>query len=167
MSTSSAAASLGSAVHRLRYFAYGSNMAEEQMSSWCSDYRCLGAARLPDHRLAFVRDSPRWKAGAADVVRHRGREVWGVLYECSAADLASLDRKEGAGPALGYRRVAVEVELAARRRIRAITYVVISKAPRELPPLGAYVDLMLAGAREHGFPERYVEELQALRERAV
>lgn len=136
------------------------------MATWCNDYRCLGAARLPDHRLAFVRDSPRWEAGAADVVRHRGREVWGVLYECSTDDLVALDRKESTGPALGYRRVAVHVELA-NRRVRALTYVVISKAPRELPPLAAYVDLMLEGARQHGFPERYVQHLRDLRAHAV
>ena len=34
------------------YFAYGSNMAPNVMARLCPRHRCLGPARLDDHRLA-------------------------------------------------------------------------------------------------------------------
>jgi hypothetical protein len=138
-------------------------MAAVQMDDWCADHTCLGPARLPDWRLAFLRESPRWLAGAADVVPHRGREVWGVLYDLSPRDMAALDRKESSAGLLGYRRIAVEVEPVPRRRVRAITYVVIQKASRELPATAEYLGLMIDGGRNRGLPEHYLAGLERLR----
>ncbi|HEX6458542.1 MAG TPA: gamma-glutamylcyclotransferase family protein [Thermoleophilaceae bacterium] len=140
------------------YFAYGSNMASSQLAAWGTEHRALGPAELRDHRLAFLRRSIRWQAGAADIVRARGESVWGVLWELPFG-AAELDRKEAAGDA--YRRRAVEV-LHAGEAVTAMAYEVIEKEPEEVPPRPEYLDLMLAGAREHGLPEAWLARLQAI-----
>lgn len=145
------------------YFAYGSNMAESIMADWCGAHRFVGPARLDGFALVFLRDSVRWKAGAADVVPQPESVVWGALYELPEEDLAALDRKEFHGS--GYQRREVEVVVNGAGRRPAVTYEVIEKAPRELVPKLEYLDLLVAGARERGLPGDYVEWLEALPER--
>src|SRR4051794_35104449 len=140
------------------YFAYGSNMSSAQLRAWGTAHRALGAAELPDHRLAFLRRSVRWKAGAADIVPMDGESVWGVLWELPFG-AAELDVKESAGHA--YRRRPVEV-VHEGEPVRAMAYEVIDKAPRELKPRPEYVQLMVDGAREHGLPEVWLKRLEAI-----
>jgi hypothetical protein len=139
------------------YFAYGSNMASSQLIAWGTAHRALGPAELRDHKLAFLRRSVRWKAGAADIVYSPGESVWGVLWELPFG-AAELDVKESAGKA--YRRRPVKVVLDGER-VEAMAYEVIDKQPHELEPRPEYVDLMVSGAREHGLPDEWVERLEA------
>jgi hypothetical protein len=139
------------------YFAYGSNMASSELEAWGAEHRALGAAELPGHRLAFLRRSIRWQAGAADIVPAPGESVWGVLWELPFGP-GDLDAKEAAGDA--YRRRPVEV-LVDSSPLVAMAYEVIEKEPREVPPRREYLDLMLAGAREHGLPETWVHRIES------
>jgi AIG2-like family len=139
------------------YFAYGSNMASSQLAAWGTHHRALGAAELPGHRIAFLRRSIRWQAGAADIVPDPRDSVWGVLWELPFGT-GDLDRKEAAGDA--YRRRAVTVRLNGET-VTAMAYEVIEKEPREVPPRREYLDLMLAGAREHGLPETWLQRIEA------
>jgi gamma-glutamylcyclotransferase len=134
------------------YFAYGSNMASDEIAGWCPRPRALGPAELPDHRLAFLRRSIRWDGGAADIVSAPGESVWGVLWELPLG-IGELDAKEGAGKA--YRRREVEV-LVDGRSASALAYEVMRKEAGEVPPRREYIDAMLAGAREHGLPEAWL-----------
>jgi gamma-glutamylcyclotransferase len=143
-----------------RYFAYGSNLSPRIIEAWCPAARYLGPARLDGFRLAFLRRSQRWRAGAADVVPAAGHAVWGALYAVSPADLEALDRKEFVAHS-GYRRREVEVELDGRR-VGAATYEVVDKARDELTPRREYLELMLAGARERGLPDEWIAELRSL-----
>jgi gamma-glutamylcyclotransferase len=140
------------------YFAYGTNMSSAQLTAWDTPHRALGPAELPDHRLAFLRRSIRWRAGAADIVQAKGESVWGVLWELPLG-AAELDVKESAGTA--YRRRPVKVLLDGSP-VEAMAYEVIEKAPTELHPRREYVQLMFDGAREHGLPEAWLKRLQAI-----
>jgi hypothetical protein len=140
------------------YFAYGSNMASTQLTAWGATHRAIGAAELPDHRLAFLRRSIRWKAGAADIVASPGESVWGVLWELPFG-AEELDVKESAGDAYRRRRVKVIVDGSS---VHAMAYEVIEKHPHELPPRQAYLDLMVEGAREHDLPGAWVERLETV-----
>lgn len=140
------------------YFAYGSNMSSSQLNAWGTPHRALGPAELPDHRLAFLRRSVRWKAGAADIVPTDGESVWGVLWELPFG-AAELDVKESAG--VGYRRRTVKVLLDGAP-VKAMAYEVIDKAPTELQPRREYVQLMVDGAREHGLPDAWLRRLHAI-----
>jgi gamma-glutamylcyclotransferase (GGCT)/AIG2-like uncharacterized protein YtfP len=141
-------------------FAYGSTMAGAEMDEWCPDHRFLGPARLPDHRLELRRRSIRWRGGAADIVHTPGEALWGALYEVPATALARLDVREGAG--FAYRRRGVEVLLHGREPRDAVAYEVIEKEPNEVPATPEYVALVLAGARERGLPQAWLERLARL-----
>jgi gamma-glutamylcyclotransferase len=131
-------------------------MAGAELAAWCPTHRALGAAELPDHRLAFLRRSIRWAAGVVDIVPEPGRSVWGVLYELPLG-AGELDAKEGAG--FAYRRREVEV-LRDGLSFAAFAYEVIDKEPAEVPPRADYLKLLVTGAREHGLPEDYIAELE-------
>ena len=86
------------------YFAYGSNLNFHDWSNWChengaghlaDELRCVGAATLPDRRLAFTRRSVRRDGGVLDVVPARGHVVEGVLFEANDVTWELLDAKEG------------------------------------------------------------------------
>jgi gamma-glutamylcyclotransferase (GGCT)/AIG2-like uncharacterized protein YtfP len=150
----------------VKYFAYGSNMADAVMAEKCPGYRFLGVARLPDHRLMFNRRSVRTGTGVADVAPSDGAEVWGALYEIDDACLASLDRKEGNDWA--YTREALPVELASDgKRQRAVTYIVRDKEPVEVVPSTAYLDGIVSAAKERGLPARYIDSLRERRDQLV
>jgi gamma-glutamylcyclotransferase len=143
---------------RVRYFAYGSNMAGKVMDRLCPGHRLLGAAELADHRLAFTRRSIKTDSGVADIVRADGQSVWGALYELDATQLAAIDEKEGNGWA--YRRRQVGVRLAIDgRELHAHAYSVIAPENAEIRPSAKYLQGLLDAARERGLPERYVGEL--------
>jgi gamma-glutamylcyclotransferase (GGCT)/AIG2-like uncharacterized protein YtfP len=133
-------------------FAYGSNLAEDQMELWCPAYTFLGPARLEGFRLEFRRRSVRWVGGAADVVEADDEEVWGALYELPDGEVERLDEKEYEGSA--YRRREVEVEYDGGRRV-VQTYEVIDKTRAEIAPAPAYAAAILRGMAERGLPERW------------
>jgi gamma-glutamylcyclotransferase len=137
-------------------FAYGSNLAASELTP---DAVFLGAARLPDHRLALNRRSIRWAGGVVDVVPAPGEQVWGAVFEMPEGAMESLDSKEGAG--FAYRRREVEVELDGERR-RALTYEVIDKEPDAPPATPQYAALVLRGARERGLPEDWLAVLDSV-----
>src|SRR5262245_60518898 len=125
----------------VRYFAYGSNMAD--LSQEPTGVTFLGPARLADHRLAFTRDSKRWQAGAADVVSAPGLCVWGALYQVAAEFLeTTLDPREGAG--FAYERTELRVTQAGSE-VTALSYVVVDKAKSELLPSTAYIEQVIEG----------------------
>ena len=141
-----------------RYFAYGTNMASEEIEAWCPEARFLGPARLDGHRFAITRESRRWGGGAADVIRADGSAVWGALYELPDPSLARLGEKEGEG--FAYRRIEVEPVLNGHR-LRAPAYEVIDKVA-DLACTPDYAALLLRGASERGLPVDYVAELEAM-----
>ena len=127
------------------------------MGAACPQHRFLGRARLPGYRLAFTRRSVRTGTGVADAVVDPEGAVWGVLYEISDADLASLDRKEGAGWA--YERVEVGLLTEDGTSVDALAYLVIEKLPEEVAPSPDYAQALLTAARDRGLPEAYVQTL--------
>jgi gamma-glutamylcyclotransferase (GGCT)/AIG2-like uncharacterized protein YtfP len=137
-------------------FAYGSNLAEEQLPPGA---RCLGVALLPAHRLELNRRSIRWGGGVVDVVPAAGEQVRGVLYELDEAAVEALDRKEGEG--IAYRRAEVEVEHGGEARA-AQTYAVIRKEPDVPPATPEYAELVLRGARERGLPQEWLAVLDSV-----
>lgn len=140
------------------YFAYGSNMDPDQMAVRCPGAAAQGPARLPDHGLAFARESLLWGGGVATVEPAPGEEVWGVLWEIGEDDEAALDRYEGVDHGAYYKAV-VGVD-AGEARETALIYVCSSK--RWKRPSARYLAGLIRGARAHGLPDGYVGRLAAL-----
>lgn len=145
------------------YFAYGSNMSDEQIRDRCPSHRFVCIARLADFRLGFTRRSERRGCGVADIVASRGDSVWGVVFEMTSADLAALDRLEGVHlkpPA--YVRKSVHVVTPEGQSVDATTYEVFAKASSEQLPNAEYFGLIVAGARKWGLPAEYQRALASI-----
>ena len=164
---------------RQYYFAYGSNMNPAQMAERCAAARVVCAACLPGHRLAFYGRNRVWDGGQETVVQAPGhtqgqplgqplgptlgQDVWGVLYELSFGDAASLDvwssvRLDGGG---AYFHYPVLVRDAAGREHTAVLYKKDVLGP-PVPPSSQYLAHIAAGAEAHGLPDSYVQQLKNL-----
>ncbi len=140
------------------YFAYGSNMSRTQMAERCPGHGRGLPGRLPGYRLAFDRYSEGRGGGhVADIPRSPDAEVWGVLWDVTENHLEALDGFEGVAAGI-YRRIEVEVE-SAEGPLLAVAYQ-ISEPAEEGPPSRIYLDLLLEGAIEFGFPGAFVETLR-------
>jgi len=108
------------------YFAYGSNLDEDNWSLWCENkgydrasIEPLGPAWLPDHELVFHYQSRLRRGGALDVRPHHGTAIPGALFRVH--DWEGLDAKEGVSGGY-YRRIAVTALTDDGRAHSATTY---------------------------------------------
>lgn len=144
----------------MKYFAYGSNMNPNTITSICGDNKFLGRARLDGYRLAFTRQSVKTHSGVADIVLAPNLVVWGALYEIEDDCLFKLDQKEGYGSA--YTRTAINVTLFDDNNHQAIAYTVMEKESKETPPSGDYLSKLIDGAKNCEINPRYCEFLESL-----
>ena len=128
------------------------------MGERVSSARALGPAQLPGHRLILNKPGVDGSA-KANVEPDSEGLVWGVAYEVPISDFVHLDRYE-----VGYTRSAIRVYPAPEVGIDAEVYVAL-RTTSDGVPFDWYKQLMLEGAREHGLPGSYVEQLLALPER--
>ena len=147
---------------RVWYFAYGSNLDPGTF---------LGRRRMRPHRtrvalladwaLCFDLPVGPGERGVGNVRRQPGARVWGVAYELDSAEASRLDGTEGV-PHGAYRRVKVRLNVPARNApLDAFTYHA-SRGVEARKPSRRYLGLILTGARHHGLPPDYIEELRAL-----
>ncbi|MGZ4104360.1 MAG: gamma-glutamylcyclotransferase family protein [Actinomycetota bacterium] len=141
------------------YFAYGSNMDPLQMERRCPGARAIGPARLDDHRLAFVWDSPGWGGGVATVEPAIGEHVWGVLWDLTDEHVRALDEYEGVARGV-YVKESTDVK-CGDDKIRASIY--LATDLRQKLPSARYVTALVRGAVAFALPEEYVERLRELR----
>jgi AIG2-like family len=141
-----------------RVFAYGSNMCSGRFRDYGVSPEERGqCAVLGGYRLVFNKSS-RDGSGKANVERHEGSEVWGVLYSISEADLATLDDGEGSG----YRRLRLVVRTEECGETNCWVYVANAPNCDPLRPYGWYKRFLVEGAREHALPTEYVASLEAI-----
>ena len=115
----------------IRYFAYGSNLHQDQMDARCTQCTAIGPAVLPGHRLIFAGESKRWDhGGVANIIRAQGHAVHGFLFELPGPSLEALDTFEGHPNR--YRRTPVEVR-RDDRNVSAIAYVRVDNPPARRP----------------------------------
>lgn len=145
---------------RVLYFAYGSNMLHAQLSQRCPSAEFLVAARLEGFTLGFTRYSLARGCGVLDIVPAEGASVWGGLFSLTAAELAALDVAEAVDQG-GYRRIAVEVARRDDGRLEreVVAYQVVVPLEEPVVSSAAYLEIVLAGARQCGLPEDYLELL--------
>ncbi len=133
-------------------FAYGSNMCSGRFRDYRMHPEGDGrSALLTGYRLAFNKASTDG-SGKANVERHEGAQVWGVLYSIPDADLAVLDEGER-----GYRRQQLPVRLTDNTNVTAWVY--LAKKPSNDAPLRPYTwykRFLVEGAREHALPAEYI-----------
>lgn len=139
------------------YFAYGSNLSEEQMKKRCPDSKLIGKAVLKGYKLDFTIFSSRWNGGAADIVQDANNEVWGLIYELNDEDIDKLDKCEG-HPKF-YRRITKKVINESKEEIEVQIYEVVNKKSF-IKPSEEYFSIIINAAKKFEFPEDYIEYLE-------
>lgn len=143
------------------YFAYGSNLWTDQMARRTgpipTDEDRPRRATLPHYGLIF---NMRGEDGQVFANIHSpGKGVHGVVYRCSPEVLTRLDGYER-----GYERRRVFVTAEEGERLEAFTY--IAEPPNVAygrRPAAEYLRRIVTGARQHGLPESYIQEIEDYR----
>jgi gamma-glutamylcyclotransferase (GGCT)/AIG2-like uncharacterized protein YtfP len=133
------------------YFAYGSNMAGEQMRIRCRGHELVGIAKLEGY--GFVINS----RGVATIVPKPGSVVNGVVWSISKHDEDKLDTYEGVAVGL-YRKEQVQVLLADGDKAEVMVYVAADSIPGRTR--NGYLTKIIKAAERHGLPAEYVKELK-------
>jgi|688.fasta_scaffold12395_5 gamma-glutamylcyclotransferase (GGCT)/AIG2-like uncharacterized protein YtfP len=142
------------------YFAYGSNLNEEDFRQWCERHRYndiqldyVAHAELPDHELAFACESHSRGGGVLDVRPRLGQCVAGVIFQVNEEALAALDAKEGVPTC--YERKYVTVINGIGDFVPVLTYVVsTNKRQKYVKPSDDYLKIVQQGYRQHRIPCR-------------
>jgi hypothetical protein len=147
----------------LYYFAYGSNMNEEQMRARCSSPKVIAVSKLPDHQLAFFGYSAVWDGAEESVIPALGQDVWGVVYDLSSSDRERLDdsqdaRLDGSGD---YFHSPAKV---TDQQGKVYTVLLYKKDNQGTPqkPSQEYLNFIVQGAVDHQLPSDYVEQLRGM-----
>jgi gamma-glutamylcyclotransferase (GGCT)/AIG2-like uncharacterized protein YtfP len=144
------------------YFAYGSNLEQQDFERWCEKrghgYGLLddvvGPAVLDDWALVFGRDGMGRGGGVLDLWPRKGYRVPGVVFEVDRVALAALDKKEGHPNHYERRQVVVEV---AGRELECITYVGARAGTKHLAPSASYLDIVRLGYERFGLDTEPLE----------
>jgi hypothetical protein len=148
-------------------FMYGSNLDPQRLRDRAPDWNGhYQLANLQGHELRFHKRSERYGA-AANVVPHSTRQVWGIVVELTAADLAQMDRFESCHePPKQYDRCSIDVQLVDSPNGRQCSVEAYIARPdwilEGLRPTREYLQYVLAGAHHYGFPADYIEAIARL-----
>ena len=115
--------------------------------------------KLSDWRLTFSGTSKLWEGSPANIVPSPGQHVIGVVWTIS--DIGPLDAQE-----VGYIPIRIDVKrLDTGEVVSCRSYVQtkerVSQMRDGVPSL-AYKNVVLAGARENGFPVDYIRQIETL-----
>jgi len=150
-------------VRHVWYFAYGSNMQSATLRGRRGvAYRRAVPARVSGWELVFDKPGLLGTGEAyASLVPVRRATAYGVLFEITPDDMAHIDLTEGV--LIGsYRRVAVTATaLQTRTRRTAFTLTSDRRSPGARPT-SRYMDVVIAGAVEHGLPDHHVDLLRGV-----
>jgi gamma-glutamylcyclotransferase (GGCT)/AIG2-like uncharacterized protein YtfP len=135
------------------YFAYGSNMNQEQMVNRCPGSELGPLARLTGWRY-FINGR-----GYAGVEESPTDQVLGCLWSLNDEHVASLDRYEGVEGNY-YSKETLEVEqLKDATKVSALVYLSVD---REYGiPSPRYQGVVVSGGREIGLPSDYLAMLES------
>lgn len=139
------------------YFAYGSNLDQQQMKERCSKARFIKRVYLENYEFVYDGYSVYRKWAVANIVAKEGAIVWGALYEITEEDLEKLNKHEGY-PA-SYKREKLIVKDDEGKEYKAWVYL---RSPQEKGKSSEeYRNIIIKGARRIGLPENYIDEFIA------
>ena len=139
----------------MKYAAYGSNLHPIYLKKRISSARLIGTGFLPDRSLRFHKRSVDGSGKCNIFSGDSG--VYIAIFDISIMDKGVLDEIEGLGS--GYSEVLLSVPGFGD----CYSYVAKeSHIDDALVPFDWYKELVLVGAREHRFPEEYLNEIDAI-----
>jgi len=148
------------------YFAYGSNVQSATLRGRRGiEYRRAVPVRVAGWRLVFDKPSllPEVPHGFANIRQETGAVTIGVAFEMTADDLAHVELSEGVTFG-NYARVMVEVEplVALPDGPRLAASLTSERCNPTCRPSTRYMDIVVAGALEHGLPDEHVSFLRGI-----
>lgn len=145
----------------MQYFAYGSNLSTQYIRAYCPSATFVMKAQLPNYRVEFRRYSENLQGGISSIIEAPGELVWGVIYEIQVAEIEALDILEDVPQGI-YKR-EVFLVLGEDRQWHEADLYRVANPSGPYTPSKAYLEDMIAGAKEHGLAAGYVEKLVSLR----
>ena len=136
------------------------------MTSRCESAKFICIASLKEYRIAFTRKSERKKCAVASVVKKKGSEVWGVIYEISEGDSANLGESEGYTSVREkvkncYNREIIEVfENGDLSKPKKVSIYIAVKQENPGLPNKKYLGHIIKGAIHFGLPTDYIQKLK-------
>ena len=138
------------------YFAYGSNIAQARILERISSAELVSRGYLLNHRLSFHKIGQDGSAKCDAFETGNMKDcVLGALYRIDPVEKEQLDQAEGLGN--GYDEKEVTIMSDSGKRMTALTYYA-TNIDTTLKPFHWYKGHVLIGAREHDFPEEYIEQ---------
>ena len=150
----------------VRYFAFGSNLLRSKIDGrGRTEVLDCVPATAREHRLAFnLRMFPPLEPSMASIEASPGDACEGALFTLTRDGYEALWKSEGGTlDRPPYEEVQIPVHVDGRV-VQAVT---LRAAPwmrltRDAPPSARYRDLIVAGAKELGLSDDYIEGLEAL-----
>jgi len=136
-------------IERYYYFAYGSNLATDQINVRIKYVHNQYKAKLSDYAFTYNKKSTDGTS-KANLEKIDGAVTWGVCYEIDRYQFDYLKKKYEQG----YDVIEVWVDSDNMGKIIAKTFV--SKSLTEANPSSKYVDTIVVGARENQLPDDYI-----------
>lgn len=144
------------------YLAYGSNLHPLRLAQRVPSARLVGTVPLPGYRLAFHK---RGMDGSAkcdlELTDNPAQVAHGAVYTVSLAEIGRLDRLEDLH--VGYFKQRVTLRVDGQALTAFVYFASQTHIEPGLAPYDWYKGLVLAGARRHGFPPEYVDDIATVR----
>jgi len=138
------------------YVAYGSNLHPLRLTERASSARLIATSFLPNWSLHFHKRS-KDGSGKCNILPG-GDGIHVAIFDISVEDKLLLDKIEGLGR--GYSETLLSIPDIGE----CVTYVAQqSHIDGSLAPYDWYKELVLMGARAHGFPDDYSQRISSLR----
>lgn len=120
---------------------------------------------LADYKVAFTAfhedGSDVIKSGGCHLESAPGNLLYGVLYEVSEDDVALIDRLTRVEFG-SYTKKYIEVNGENGKIYQTVSHSIKNPTSKSSPST-EYMDHMIKGAHEFGFPEAYIQQLEELR----
>lgn len=139
------------------YFAYGSNMLTTRIADRCPSAKRITSAYAKDHELVFEKRSVD-KSGKATLVRAKGNNCPGVIFEINATERAALEEFEGPG----YVRNESFPVIRADGTAGTVATYLAQEVAAGLKPYDWYLALILAGCEEHELDVGHIAKLRQI-----
>ncbi len=139
------------------YFAYGSNLSTVRLTKRVPSAELIETGQLNKHRLLFHKIGRDGSAKCdAYFTDQEDDFLYGALFRINPEQKKHLDQTEGLGNGYEIKQVTVVTESA--ETFNAFTYFA-TRTASDIKPFHWYKEHVLSGAREHFFPEQYIEQI--------
>jgi cation transport regulator ChaC len=152
------------------YFAYGSNLNQDDLDKWCDRHgrprldlksKTWHRATLHDFAFGFDCYSRTRRCGAANIQPSPGECVKGVVFEITQPEFELIAQKEGTPKTYVEKNVGLELEDGTRVPAKTFHCCPGTERP-DLKPSKEYLRVIVEGDRRYGLDSAWIEKLEQI-----